>query len=179
MLNSRDIAVFKRGLVQTVGCAIAGAAFRLTYSYLQARLTWKWRNKLTRVCHEKYFRDMNYYFIGEGVRPQRTFRLAGVKLPDLGRRWQGGTGGDKMEDADNRIAEDVKLTAAGFSTCFSDIVYALFAGVFYTYKLWRLYNPVYALMPYLYFCFSFSIVDILSPNNWRKLMGDIQTKFAR
>ena len=84
-----------------------------------------------------------------------------------------------MEDADNRIAEDVKLTAAGFSTCFSDIVYALFAGVFYTYKLWRLYNPVYALMPYLYFCFSFSIVDILSPNNWRKLMGDIQTKFAR
>ena len=98
MLNSRDIAVFKRGLVQTVGCAIAGAAFRLTYSYLQARLTWKWRNKLTRVCHEKYFRDMNYYFIGEGVRPQPTFRLAGGETAGpwaalAGGHWGGQDGG--------------------------------------------------------------------------------------
>ena len=61
MLNSRDIAVFKRGLVQTVGCAIAGAAFRLTYSYLQARLTWKWRKKLTDLFHSKYFSGFNYY----------------------------------------------------------------------------------------------------------------------
>ena len=82
MLNSRDIAVFKRGLVQTVGCAIAGAAFRLTYSYLQARLTWKWRNKLTRVCHEKYFRDMNWLTGGAAcLQTRRPMSAASLASP--------------------------------------------------------------------------------------------------
>ena len=35
-------------------------------SYLQARLTWKWRYKLTNHVHDAYFQNKAYYFIGEG-----------------------------------------------------------------------------------------------------------------
>ena len=41
--------------------------------YLQARLTWKWRYKLTDHVHSLYFRNKAYYFIGEGgVSAQKT-----------------------------------------------------------------------------------------------------------
>ena len=45
---------------------IAGAWLRIIYSYLQARLTWKWRTKLTNILHREYFGGINYYLIGEG-----------------------------------------------------------------------------------------------------------------
>ena len=35
-----------------------GAGLRLMYSFLQSRLTWKWRKKLTKVLHDKYFQVM-------------------------------------------------------------------------------------------------------------------------
>ena len=34
-----------------------GAALRILYSYLQARLTWKWRKKLTDHVHDAYFQN--------------------------------------------------------------------------------------------------------------------------
>jgi hypothetical protein len=41
-LNSRNVAAFKTGLVRIVFINLGGAILRIAYSYLQARLTWKW-----------------------------------------------------------------------------------------------------------------------------------------
>eukprot|EP01049_Picozoa_sp_SAG25_P007724 SAG25_NODE_648_length_6205_cov_2.314609_3_plen_107_part_00 len=86
------------------------AALRILYSYLQARLTWKWRMKLTDHVHRAYFKNKAYYFVGEG----------------------GGVKGSKMLDADHRICQDLKVTAQAFSDCFSDAIFTATEGVFYT-----------------------------------------------
>ena len=52
--------------MRIVGLNVAGAFLRLAYSYLQARLTWKWRKKLTDTIQAEYFSGLNYYLIGEG-----------------------------------------------------------------------------------------------------------------
>ncbi|MAC31648.1 MAG: hypothetical protein CL948_09215 [Erythrobacter sp.] len=75
-----------------------GAALRILYSYLQARLTWKWRKKLTDHVHDAYFQNKAYYFIGEG----------------------GGVKGSKMLDADHRIVEDLKVTDKGVKAKIKD-----------------------------------------------------------
>ena len=80
-LTTRNLDDFKKGLVQVAVLNFGGALLRILYSYLQARLTWKWRSKLTTHVHDAYFQNKAYYFIGEG----------------------GGVKGQKMLDADHRI----------------------------------------------------------------------------
>ena len=94
-LQTRNVADFKTGLLKIVTLNIGGAFLRILYSYLQSRLTWKWRFKLTDHAHSLYFKSKAYYFIGEG----------------------GGVGGDKMTDPDHRITSDLSQTAQTFSDC--------------------------------------------------------------
>ena len=56
------------------------------YSYLQARLTWKWRKKLTDMLHTEYFAGINYYLVTPLFMPQapalcRLTRLTGHAAP--------------------------------------------------------------------------------------------------
>jgi hypothetical protein len=67
-LSSRDVGAFRRGLLRGTNVALGGALLRVGYSFLQARLTWKWRVKLTRAVHERYFTSMNYYLLGAGAK---------------------------------------------------------------------------------------------------------------
>ena len=54
-LTSRSLPDFRRGLVRVAVLNFGGALLRILYSYLQARLTWKWRYKLTSHVHDAYF----------------------------------------------------------------------------------------------------------------------------
>ena len=123
-LNSRNLALFKVGLLRITLVSFGGSLLQLLYSYLQARLTWKWRYRLTDHVHSLYFRNKAYYFVGEG----------------------GGVGGDKLSDPDHRIVSDLSMTAQTFSDCFSDILFSGTAGVFYTLNLARLYGWRYAVI---------------------------------
>ena len=123
-LNSRNLAQFKVGLLRITLVSFGGSLLQLLYSYLQARLTWKWRYRLTDHVHSLYFRNKAYYFVGEG----------------------GGVGGDKLSDPDHRIVSDLSMTAQTFSDCFSDILFSGTAGVFYTLNLARLYSWRYAII---------------------------------
>eukprot|EP01052_Picozoa_sp_SAG31_P016799 SAG31_NODE_1126_length_9767_cov_5.580058_8_plen_131_part_00 len=88
VMASRDTAAFLRLLPRAfLWQCFMPATNRLTFGFFKARMTWKWRYKMTQLLHAKYFSKMNYYFIGEG----------------------GGTGGDKMSDADHRMVDDVKI----------------------------------------------------------------------
>ena len=81
-MASRDTAAFMALLPRAfLWQCFMPATNRLIFGYFKSRMTWKWRYKMTMLLHDKYFRKMNYYFIGEG----------------------GGTGGDKMSDADHRM----------------------------------------------------------------------------
>jgi ABC-type uncharacterized transport system fused permease/ATPase subunit len=97
-LASRNRLDFRRGLIQTVAVGFFSSWLGIASSYLQARLTWKWKNKLTHTLHDLYFKGINYYLIGEG----------------------GGKGGDKVADADSRMTQDLNNTVNAFAnTCIS------------------------------------------------------------
>ena len=86
-LVSRSVPQFLIGLRNMTLVALLGSWLRIGYSYCQARLTWKWKTKLTHRLHDLYFSGINYYLIGEG----------------------GGSGGRKLSDADSRMTEDLNV----------------------------------------------------------------------
>ena len=53
-LANRSLAAFKAGLLKAVVVSLGGSWLRIVYGYLQARLTWKWRRKLTTMCQAQY-----------------------------------------------------------------------------------------------------------------------------
>jgi ABC-type uncharacterized transport system fused permease/ATPase subunit len=65
-LNSRSLPAFKEGLAKGTGLAFAATALGMVYGLLNSRLTWKWKAKMTKILHDKYFDGMNYYLIGAG-----------------------------------------------------------------------------------------------------------------
>jgi ABC-type uncharacterized transport system fused permease/ATPase subunit len=148
-LATRSLANFKTGLLRYAAIALVGSWLRIVYAYIQARLTWKWRKKLTDTIQAEYFSGLNYYLIGEG----------------------GGRGKDKMNDADTRITEDLRQTIDGFAKSFSDGLFMSSAGFFYTISIWRYFGWRYAVAPYAYLTASFVIVDFLAPvmKTWRRL----------
>jgi ABC-type uncharacterized transport system fused permease/ATPase subunit len=136
-LTSRNLTDFRTGLVRLAILNTGGAGLRILYSYLQARLTWKWRQKLTDHVHNAYFQNKAYYFIGEG----------------------GGVKGSKMVDADHRIVEDLKVTAQAFSDCFSDAIFTTTEGVFYTFSLYSISGWKMAVAPYVFVISTFLLVN--------------------
>ena len=77
-LSSRSVPDFKAALLRGMLISVGGGVLRLVYGYLQARLSWKWRYKLTNLFHDKYF--------GEALpaRPyQLLLRTAAVPCPGL------------------------------------------------------------------------------------------------
>jgi len=141
-LTTRNLGDFRTGLVRLALLNTGGAALRILYSYLQARLTWKWRKKLTDHVHDAYFQNKAYYFIGEG----------------------GGVKGSKMLDADHRIVEDLKVTAQAFSDCFSDAIFTTTEGVFYTFNLYSISGWKMALTPYVFVVATFLLVNKCGPH---------------
>lgn len=125
-LTSRSIITFRAGLLRYGLVAFVGSWLRIGYGYLQARLTWKWRKKLTDKLHAEYFHGINYYLIGEG----------------------GARGADRMHDADTRITEDLRQTIDGFARSFSDGMFSTITGFFYTVETFRVFGLKFALVPY-------------------------------
>lgn len=147
-LTSRNFATFQVGLLRYGVVTVIGSWLRIGYGYLQARLTWKWRKKLTEKLQAEYFHGINYYLIGEG----------------------GARGEDQMHDADTRITEDLRQTIDGFARSFSDGMFSTITGFFYTVETFRVFGYKFALAPYAYLFFSFVIVDFLAPvmKTWRR-----------
>ena len=134
-LASRNLLDFRRGLLQTVGVGLLSSWLSIGSGYLQARLTWKWKKKLTHMLHDLYFKGINYYLIGEG----------------------GGRGGDKLADADSRMTQDLNTTVDAFASTFSKVIFLSTEGFFYTVEIGRAYGWRYACAPYLYLTFAYVV----------------------
>eukprot|EP01051_Picozoa_sp_SAG22_P009762 SAG22_NODE_837_length_6911_cov_4.576629_6_plen_327_part_00 len=104
------------------------ATNRLTFGYFKARMTWKWRYKMTHLLHAKYFSKMNYYFIGEG----------------------GGTGGDKMADADHRMVDDVKISVQAIANTLGNTLWDTCQAFFYSVEVLKRYGVLPALSCMVY-----------------------------
>ena len=85
---AQNRAVFSQGILRSAYVSVGAAILDIIYNYLQQRLNWKWRKKLTDLLHEKYFANFAYYYIGAG----------------------GGRGVNKMSDPDTRITNDLSAT---------------------------------------------------------------------
>ena len=148
-LSSRSLVDFKAGMIKGTLVACGGSMLRIIYSYQQARLTWKWRLKLTELFHKKYFSGFNYYWLGAG----------------------GGRGLDKIEDPDSRITQDLNATIGGFANYFSSSMNSVVTGVLQTRELWVNFGPLFAVAPYIYLAVSFFIVEKVMPmrKSWRRM----------
>ena len=148
-LSSRNVTDFKAGLLRSTAVALGGALLRIVYSYLQARLTWKWRVKLTTLLHEKYFAGNAFYLLGPGAKANSP---------------------DQMADPDTRISADLEESVNGFASCFSDAMFAATAGVIYTVEIGRLFGWRFAAAPYAYLGASYLLVEKLLPMRqvWRR-----------
>eukprot|EP01047_Picozoa_sp_COSAG01_P034196 COSAG01_NODE_2556_length_7460_cov_14.297786_8_plen_590_part_00 len=148
-LANRNADDFRRGLLRGAVLWIGGSWVRIAYSYLQARLTWKWRRKLTELLHKEYFSGMCYYLIGEG----------------------GGRGHEKMSDADTRITNDGRACVDQIARTFADVMFSATAGVFYTLNIWSVFGWRFALVPYIYLLSAFCCVNVIAKpvlDNFRK-----------
>eukprot|EP01050_Picozoa_sp_SAG11_P003030 SAG11_NODE_163_length_13928_cov_29.869188_5_plen_252_part_00 len=128
-LNSRSLPGFKEGLLKGTALGFAATALGMVYGLLNARLTWKWRNKMTKVLHDKYFDGMNYYLIGAGGAKNQS---------------------DKLDDPDVRITNELNSCIGGFARFYSDFTNLAFSGAFTLYELFRLYGWQMALPPFIY-----------------------------
>ena len=157
-LSTRNLATFKVALAKGAAVQLGGAALRLIYSFLQSRLTWKWRKKLTTVLHDKYFDGMNYYWVGAGA----------------------GNSAARLHDPDSRIATDVSATVDGFANAFSQNLFAVMSGVLYTRELWSLYGWRTAIAPYAYLCISYTVVEGVVPmrDYYKKLNHAAQVSYG-
>jgi ABC-type uncharacterized transport system fused permease/ATPase subunit len=148
-LANRNVADFRHGLLRGAVLWVGGSWVRIAYSYLQARLTWKWRRKLTELLHQEYFSGMCYYLIGEG----------------------GGRGQDKMSDADTRITNDGRACVDQIARTFADVMFSATAGVFYTLNIWTVFGWRFAVVPYAYLLSAFCCVNVIAKpvlDNFRK-----------
>ena len=157
-LSTRHLADFKLALAKGAAVQLGGAALRLAYSFLQSRLTWKWRKKLTKHLHDLYFDGMNFYWVGAGA----------------------GNSASRLHDPDSRITTDVSATVDGFAACFSDNLFALMTGVLYTRELWAIYGWRTAIAPYAYLGLSYTVVEIVVPmrDYYRKLNHAAQVSYG-
>jgi ABC-type multidrug transport system fused ATPase/permease subunit len=148
-LSSRNLADFKAGMIKGTAVACGGSLLRIIYSYLRARMTWKWRKKLTTLFHEKYFEGFNFYWLGAG----------------------GGRGMDKIEDPDSRITQDLNATINGFANYFSSSMIESITCVLQTRELLVNFGWRFAVAPYAYLITSFLIVEKLMPmrQSWRRM----------
>ena len=148
-LVSRERGDFRIALGRMALVNLGGSWLRILYGYLQARLTWKWRRKLTLMCHDAYFSGLNYYMIGEG----------------------GSRGQDKMSDGDTRIHTDLAQAVDGMAKTFSDALFSCTTGVFYTVEIWRVFGLLFAAAPYIYLFGAFIMVNKIAPvmKTWREI----------
>ena len=143
--TSRDPALFWGSLVRVVAISFYGSAVDMVYSFLESRLTWKWKRKLTMLLHEKYFDDKAYYLIGPGGGP------------------------DGLEDPDARITNDVHTTVGGFSNTFSKALRLVTQGLLFMYKLYQQGGAAAPVSIFAYLVGSTYLVEVIFPvfKSWR------------
>jgi ABC-type uncharacterized transport system fused permease/ATPase subunit len=153
-LTSRDMRQFRISLLRITLITMFGSALSLTYQYIQARISWKWRRKLLGLLHDKYFDGMRYYQISEG----------------------GAYGADRMADADARLTDSMNATVNGFAHAFNNTVYTAIAGMFSTLEIARLFGWRMAAVPYAYVIGTFVVVEIIAPvsKTWRMLGREVR-----
>ena len=129
------------------------ATNRLIFRYFQARLTWKWRYRMTEILHNSYFSNMNFYFIGDG----------------------GGVGKDKMADADHRMVDDVKQAVQAVANTACNALWDSCQAFFFSLEVYKRYGIMSALSCFVYPVLSVFVVDNMTKVHiiWRKLGKEV------
>lgn len=154
--TSRDAGLFRSSLLRVIAINACGSAVDMVYSHLESRLTWKWKRKLTRLLHEKYFDDKAFYLIGPGGGP------------------------DGLADPDARITNDVEATVGGFSTTFSKALRLVTQGLLFMYKLYTMYGWQAPISILAYLAGSTYLVEVIFPvfATWRSCHKKMAESFG-
>lgn len=87
--------------------------------------------------------------------------------------------GSGIADPDERITADTKLVTHEMALVLCQGMYTATAGVFFAYKLGRLYGVRYTVAPYLYLWATFVITQKLAPVNFGKTLGALKELYSK
>ena len=125
-----------------LGLAAVTSLHRTVYKYVENNLATIWQNKLVKIIHSLYFRNIAYY---------KVCQSAAIGAADA------------IPDPDDRIVADVKEVSQQMAFTLCQSLYTSTAGVYFAWKLGRLYGVRYTLGPYLYIIGMFTVVNAVAP----------------
>lgn len=111
------------------------------------------REKLTKLVHKEYFKDLNFYTVAH-------------------RR-------DELPDPDERIAEDIKKTAETYALTYRNGLYAASNGLYGTIELVHFSGWKVGIAPYIYLIGGVIAIEKLVPMDWETLIGTKDRLFSR
>ena len=106
LLFLRDRVAFRAFFIEQVILGLSSRFLDAVSNYMRDRLGRIWREKMTDIMHRDYFANSAYYHVEQ-----------------------------KIQDADSRITEDIKLLADGFTKFYTAGMYTATTGIFYSIKL--------------------------------------------
>ncbi|KFD61583.1 hypothetical protein M514_08475 [Trichuris suis] len=130
VLGGRDDDGFRTTLTKSFGLVVGKAVVLTSISYATSILYINWRRLITQRLHTLYFNTFVFYDLNN---------LFSLK---------------KVDNPDQRIAQDVERTCNVFSEIFSKVVMSPFIIAYYTYKTWDSSGYLGPLSIYSYFIIS-------------------------
>ena len=152
-IHLRKNAQFWSLLQQHALLGILYTIIQATKKMVQARISLSWRSKLTSILHDSYFKNMNYYFL---VHSKKS----------------------KLQDPDQRIANDVTTITDGMASLLNDFVVVAATTIYFGAELMQQLGLVYALAPYLWLFFGKWWTDKWFSLDWRRLVGTMEYVFS-
>lgn len=133
-----------RGMFSIAAISIAGTSLiNSWYRYTETHLNISWRSELTSVLHKEYFKNMNYYHIGN----------------------------TKLSNSNELITSEVAHVTGKLSGMISSLIKAIPAILWYSIKLYRWRGLQFALLPHMYLLCAYEVAQRLFPKNIGILYG--------
>ena len=126
---------------------------RTIYKYVENNLATIWQNKLVKIIHSLYFKNIAYY---------KVCQSAAIGAENA------------IPDPDDRIVADVKEVCQQMAYTLCQSLYTSTAGVYFAWKLGRLYGVRYTLAPYFYIIGMFTVCSTVAPMKWAKFTLPLQ-----
>ena len=141
VVQSGDRKGFKHVGKRALVVAFLGAMTSSLSAWAESSLAIRWREKMTRSIHAKYFECMNYYALGN---------IAGKGA---------------IVDPEERLAREVYSGTKRLAKIMTLLTRSIPSLFYFTYRLYKMKGASYALVPLLYYGMAYEIAQRLFPKN--------------
>eukprot|EP00746_Dinoflagellata_sp_MGD_P150916 gnl/MRDRNA2_/MRDRNA2_82672_c0_seq3.p1 gnl/MRDRNA2_/MRDRNA2_82672_c0~~gnl/MRDRNA2_/MRDRNA2_82672_c0_seq3.p1 ORF type:complete len:1287 (+),score=215.03 gnl/MRDRNA2_/MRDRNA2_82672_c0_seq3:83-3943(+) len=152
-IHSRDGLNFRKAMLRNILLMFGSNFIEQSIKLAQGRLALIWQTKLTHLLHRKYFTTKNFYNIG-------------------GEQYK------KINDADQRISNDVREATVTMANVVCQAMTAAWAGLYFGASIRKEMGFSMIAVPYLLQAFNMWWTEKVCPLDWRRLEGLMEFTFG-